>query len=75
MTTAEKAHLKNIVKEILREDKSLLREIMMEILEEEKELQKTQYIAMSEQEQNQENFDKLLEETSKQYKKVWEALA
>jgi hypothetical protein len=31
-----KAPLKNMVKEILREDKSLLREIITEILEEEK---------------------------------------
>lgn len=70
MTTTEKAHLNNVVKEILHEDKNLLREIVMEILKEEKELQKTQNTSLSEQESNQENFDKLLEQTSKQYKKV-----
>lgn len=37
MTTIEKAHLKNIVKEILREDKSLLKEAIKEIFNEDEE--------------------------------------
>ncbi len=74
MTTTEKAHLKTIVKEILCEDKTLLKEILMEILEEEKNLA-IHHSSVSEQERNEDNFSKLLTQTSTQYKKVWEALA
>jgi hypothetical protein len=74
MTSTEKAHLKDVVKEILREDKSLLREIVMEIFKEEKELQKTQNIPISEQERN-EKIDKIIQNDFKRYKNVFKALA
>ncbi len=74
MTTTEKAHLKTIVKEILREDKNLLKEVIQEIFEE-NQAQKLAMQYISEQEKKEENFAELLENTSTKYKKVWEALA